>query len=107
GSAPLSVAFTNQSSDGQGFVWAFGDSQTSTLVNPVHNYLAAGLYSVSLTVTNSAGTDTLTRTDYVLVTNIPPPLANFSGNPTSGAAPLTVSFTNTSSGVISNFAWNF
>src|SRR5262245_25548342 len=37
----------------------------------------------------------------------PAPVANFAANPTSGAAPLTVAFTNQSTGTINTFAWNF
>jgi len=36
-----------------------------------------------------------------------PPVANFSGNPTSGAAPLTVAFTDTSSGSPTSWSWTF
>ena len=37
----------------------------------------------------------------------PAPAANFAANPTSGTAPLTVAFTNQSTGTINTFAWNF
>ena len=36
-----------------------------------------------------------------------PPVAGFSGSPTSGLAPLTVSFTDTSTGTITNRFWSF
>jgi formylglycine-generating enzyme required for sulfatase activity len=42
--------------------WVFGDGGTSTLQNPMHAYEAAGTYTVGLTVTNSAGSNTLSRT---------------------------------------------
>ena len=45
-----------------------GDTGTSTLENPDHTYSAAGIYTVSLTVTNSAGSDTETKVDYITVT---------------------------------------
>ena len=38
---------------------------------------------------------------------IPPPVANFSGSPTNGVAPLAVTFTDTSSGSITNWFWDF
>ena len=36
-----------------------------------------------------------------------PPVANFTGNPTSGAVPLTVAFTDASSGAPTSWSWNF
>ena len=41
--------------------WNFGDGTTSTLQNPTHTYANAGPYSVSLTVTNSAGSNTVVK----------------------------------------------
>jgi PKD repeat protein len=35
------------------------------------------------------------------------PTANFSASPTSGTTPLTVTFTNTSTGTVSGWSWNF
>jgi uncharacterized delta-60 repeat protein len=37
----------------------------------------------------------------------PPPVANFTASPTSGMAPLTVQFTDTSTGIITSWAWDF
>ena len=37
----------------------------------------------------------------------PPPLANFTSSPTSGMAPLKVTFTDTSTGTITAYAWDF
>ncbi|NLE81215.1 MAG: PKD domain-containing protein, partial [Rhodococcus sp.] len=37
------------------YIWAFGDGSTSSEPNPSHTYAAAGQYTVSLTVMNSAG----------------------------------------------------
>ena len=39
--------------------------------------------------------------------NLTPPAAGFSGTPTSGAAPLLVTFTDASTGNITNWLWNF
>ena len=55
GTAPLTVRFTDRSSGSvTGRLWAFGDGQSSTEQNPEHTYVAAGLYTASLTV-NGAG----------------------------------------------------
>lgn len=37
------------------WLWNFGDTFTSTLEHPVHNYAAGGTYMVKLTATNPAG----------------------------------------------------
>ena len=41
--------------------WDFGDGGSSTQQNPVHTYAATGTFTVTLTVTNGAGTDQLVR----------------------------------------------
>ena len=108
GTAPLSVAFTDTST-GQptSWAWTFGDSGTSTAQSPTHTYAAAGTYSVTLTATNSLGSNTLTKTNYITVAAPQPPVASFSGSPTSGITPLTVNFTDTSSGQPTSWAWTF
>lgn len=49
--------------------WNFDDGTTSTSQNPSHTYKKAGTYTVSLTVTNNAGSDTDTMK--ILVENYP------------------------------------
>ncbi len=69
GNYPLDVSFTDQSTySPTTWSWTFGDGGTSTVQNPSHTYTAAGTYTVSLTVTNAFGSDTLTKTDYITVT---------------------------------------
>ncbi len=107
GTAPLTVTFTDASSgEITAYLWNFGDGITSTVQNPSHTYTAAGVYTVSLTVSGPGGSDSLTRTDYITV-NEPPPVADFFGAPLTGAAPLTVIFTNTSTGAITSYLWDF
>ncbi len=48
--------------------WTFGDGGTSTAQNPDYTYAAAGTYTVSLTATNSAGSDLEAKTNYITVT---------------------------------------
>jgi len=103
GAAPLTVQFTDASSNAATWSWAFGDGSTSTSQNPSHTYSAAGTYTVTLTVTNAAGTST--KNTQIVVTT-PPPVANFMANPTSGTVPLTVRFTDSSTGATS-WSWAF
>lgn len=109
GGAPLSVQFTSVVTNTvDTYAWSFGDAQTSTAANPTHLYTAAGVYTVTLTVTGPGGSATKTRTGYITVTSTPaPPVAAFSASPTSGAAPLAVTFTNQSTGTITSYAWSF
>ncbi len=101
GFVPLAVAFTDQSTDGgtaiTSWAWSFGDGGTSTLQSPSHTYSTAGTYTVSLAVTNAVGSDTDTIPNLITASVVPvPPTADFSGTPTSGNAPLAVTFTDLS-----------
>lgn len=40
------------------FLWSFGDGGTSTEASPLHLYAAAGIYTVSMRLTNRCGLDT-------------------------------------------------
>jgi len=75
GEAPLSVIFTDQSTNTPtSWSWTFGDGGTSTSQNPTYVYNTPDVYTVSLTASNSAGSDTETKTDYITIYN--PILAN-------------------------------
>src|SRR5665647_10506 len=89
-----------------GYDWDFGDSKTSTKKNPSHQYTTAGTYTVNLTVTGPGGYNSSTQTGYITVSEAPA-VAGFSGVPISGTVPLTVSFNDTSTGVITGHTWNF
>ncbi len=54
-----------------GLSWTFqgGSPATSTATSQVVSYATAGTYSVSLTATNTSGTNTLNKTSYVNVVN--------------------------------------
>jgi PKD repeat protein len=62
----LTANFNNTSTNGTSYLWDFGDTGTSTLVNPIHTYAAVGTYTVTLTVTNACGTDISTAQITVL-----------------------------------------
>ncbi len=61
---------------------------------PSHTYTGTGSYTVALTATNAYGNNTNTKTNYITAASAP--VANFSGTPTSGAKPLSVTFTDSS-----------
>jgi PKD repeat protein len=52
-SNPTPITFNaSTSTNATSFYWDFGDGFTSTAINPIHNYNAAGTYTVCLYVTN-------------------------------------------------------
>jgi PKD repeat protein len=106
GKAPLVVTFSNRSSGNiTGYNWNFGDGSTSAEVNPVHTFRTAGSYEVKLTVSGPGGQSNVST--IIDVQTADPPVANFSADRTSGAAPLTVQFTDQSSGPIESYLWDF
>jgi PKD repeat protein len=109
GTAPLAVAFTDSSTgDIANRFWTFGDGNTSnTTATTMNHTYNAGTYTVSLIVSGSSGSSTNTKSSYIVATNPPPPVASFTGAPTSGAAALAVTFTDSSTGSISNRYWSF
>ena len=75
GTWPLTVSFTDNSSGAiTNNIWNFGDGVvTNTLPGTIaHTYQNAGTDTVMLTVTGPVGTNTLTRSNYIVVTNPAP-----------------------------------
>jgi len=107
--AGMTCTFTNTSTDADGTMshaWSFGDAVTSNEASPSHTYVAAGPYSVSLTVTDDdSATDSAAQTVTVVAppSNVPP-TASF----TASCSALTCAFTNTSTddGTLTH-AWTF
>jgi PKD repeat protein len=82
-------------SDPLSFNWAFGDNVTSTQSNPTHAYAAAGTYTVQLTVSDGALSDTATRSVTVAspaadaVLRLPGTDGNAATTPSAAALDLT------------------
>ncbi|MCX9079734.1 MAG: PKD domain-containing protein, partial [Candidatus Methanoperedens sp.] len=108
GNAPLTVQFTSQSTGGiNAYRWDFGDGTVSAEANPLHTYTNVGAYNVILTVSGPGGSSLVTRQITVQNPSVPPPTAAFTANPISGVVPVTIQFTNRSTGNITNYNWNF
>jgi PKD repeat protein len=109
GSAPLNVSFTDASTGSPtSWKWYFSDGTTSTDQNPVHTFSKPGLYSVSLAASNTIGSSSMTKSNFIYVTNsLNAPVAAFSANQTSGSAPLKVSFNANSTGSATSWQWYF
>jgi len=113
GSAPLSVLFSNTSSNNSfQFVWNFRNSNgilvgTSQERNPRFTFSSAGTYTVSLTAINKNGQNTIEKVNLITVSGIVAPSVNFTASPLTGTAPLTVNFTDQSTNNPTSWFWNF
>jgi PKD repeat protein/uncharacterized protein YgiM (DUF1202 family) len=106
GPAPLRAEFDNHSNgDYDSCKWDFGDGHTSDdCDDPSHTYQEAGEYTVKLTVSGPGGEDSQKRDEYITVYE--PAQADFDASPTHGVVPLTVKFTNRSSGDYDTCLWS-
>lgn len=114
GIVPLMVDFSDKSTgDLMYWKWNFGDGNTSMRRNPTHTYNVPGIYTVTLTVTGHGGRDTKTLKDYIVVSEAPisiqkpKPVTAFSVSTTQGTVPLTIYFTDQSTGDIISWEWDF
>ena len=116
GEAPFLASFdASASSDDNGSVsysWNFGDNSDAVSgVKADHSYAAAGIYTVTLTVTDEAGQSTQSSTQ-ITVTAVADsaPVASFSTSATTGEAPFLASFDASASsddnGSLS-YSWDF
>lgn len=109
GCETLSVQFadlTNPPGTVASYLWDFGDGTTSSLANPLHQYVNAGIYDVSLTITDIGGcTNTIVQND--IINYIPYPTPSFSVSSTFGCIGDPFTFNNTSVGNAVSYLWNF
>lgn len=112
GCAPFTVNFSDLSieadTDIVSWSWNFGDGAFDTLPNPSHVYSNLGSYTVFLQITDANGCQSFKNVpSYVQVTL--KPTANFSttGATIACAPPLTVNFTDNSTGNGLTYLWYF
>lgn len=68
GPVPLKVFFTDVSSNTPtSWNWSLGDGTFNETQNPMHVYTRSGFFMVNLTATNSAGSNTTSQTNFVMV----------------------------------------
>ena len=68
GYAPLAVNLMDTSTGNvTAWVWNFGDGTNSTEQHPIHTYTMPGNFTVSLTVSNEDGENTITQMGYISV----------------------------------------
>ncbi|WOF15199.1 PKD domain-containing protein [Methanoplanus sp. FWC-SCC4] len=108
GEMPFTTRFYDHSSGIiTGRLWNFGDGTGSVLKNPQHIYQSAGKYTVSLTVKNSYGGVTRTKTDLVDVGGAPKAAFVYSYDEKSTPEKPVVSFSDISSGEADSWLWYF
>ena len=78
------------------WIWNFGDGSISNQQNPVHTYLQAGTYNVSLFVSNGLGQDSISQASLVNIDFLPAPIAY---NDTSYVTPATFQLTTATNSV--------
>jgi hypothetical protein len=111
GCAPFNVQFSSAVNGSvTSYLWDFGDGNTSTEATPNHayGYVDSGKYVATLTVSGTAGKRTVKAPTMVVVrdTLLKPAFTATPGD--SGSVDsLKVTFTNTSQGVITGYAWDF
>ena len=95
GCAPLVVQFTNTSTGSPtSFNWNLGNGVNTVIQNPSTTYTLPGTYTVTLTVSNSNGSNTKTVTNYITVHESP--TVNFTVNDTAACPPHAAVFTDAS-----------
>lgn len=94
------------------YAWDFGDGMTSATANPQHVYVAAGTYTVTLTVTDDAGdssSDTTSAVIEAIVVNSPPTAD--AGGPYTGYSGESVGFDGSASsdadGSVVRYDWDY
>lgn len=68
GDAPLTVEFTDQSTNNPtSWQWDFGDGNSSSEQSPSHTYNEMGQYDVTLTATSNSASSTETKANFITV----------------------------------------
>ncbi|HXR06659.1 MAG TPA: choice-of-anchor tandem repeat GloVer-containing protein, partial [Candidatus Acidoferrum sp.] len=113
GMAPVTVAFAGPGTDGLGapltnWNWSFGDGSASAQRNPVYTYVTGGVFAPSLVASNNQGGMVVGFGPQIAVAL---PTAEFTANPATGGAPLTVQFVcpdlDSSGNRIVSWSWDF
>ncbi|HEY1038975.1 MAG TPA: PKD domain-containing protein, partial [Bacteroidia bacterium] len=108
GCAPLvGVQFTGLAG-ATNIQWAFGDGTFANINNPVHTFSSAGTYNVVYTATVSGSP----VNQSIQIKAFGKPVPNFVySSPANGCAPLSVTFTDQSTGgggaAVTNWQWSF
>lgn len=104
--SPKTLSFTNTSSGATNYNWNFGNSNSSTAVNPTQQYVnttsSNQTYTVQLIASNSSSCSDTVKVPVIIR---PKPNYNIVASPDSGCAVLSVSFQPVSGA--SSYSWSF
>ncbi len=111
GLAPEAIDFFDQSEpvgNISNWIWDFGDGTRSQEQHPTHTYEKEGIFTITLTVSNSFGADSEVKTNLIpIIGTNDDVLAGFSASNNVGVAPFSARFNNNSGGKITGFTWQF
>lgn len=106
--APVTLSFTNKSTNAETYLWEYGSGQPDTDKDIVLTASTGGTYTVSLTAKGKGGSDTYSRT--ITVANpvvVAKTTAGFTYSPSQSlTAPVKITFMNTSKDAAS-YKWDF
>ncbi len=107
GCVPLTVTLFDALTVADSIVYDMGDGTVISGSSPVYSYTTPGDYIITMIAYNDEGcSDTLVFSDTIHV--LTQPHAEFVVDVLEGCSPVTVNFTNNSSGLVnSNFNWDF
>jgi PKD repeat protein len=107
GCSPFSSGFQNESFGASAYQWVFGDGESSTSVNPVHNYDTPigvdTVYTATLTAFNEFGCESV-QVKEIEVRSTPDAEVNITN--VTGCFPRTVTFENTSVAA-NSYIWTY
>ena len=90
----------------QGYYWQFGDGLTSTQQNPLHAYTTAGLYTATLTITDTIGYSNSVSHEIDVKPN-PVSVFGIDSPNCQGAATQLTDYSTSTSGFITTWEWDF
>ncbi len=109
GCPPMIVNFEDKSTGSPTeWKWDLGNGTISYLQSPIATYFNPGVYTIKLIVKNQNGQDSIARSKFIIVNELP--VTNFSASDSTGCFPLKVSFKDSSkagSGTIASWQWDF
>ncbi len=102
------LSFNDQSlNNPSSIVWEFGNGTTAQGPNVTNSWNRVGRFTVTLTVTNEAGSDSTSKTVTVLPEPVDPPVASFRVASTNATVGEILNFIDTSTGDPTSWSWDF